>query len=181
MNWSSVTRVRQRPGPPTGPGPVPPFGDVRRVGQLRDRLPPRTRLLYPLLEIDVSTRDDVVRDPEWQRLFVPYPETRAVTARCLPIEEAFAEKLRALATRSRGRDLYDCWFLLQQDVPIEADLFERKMTAVGEPVRVSIGVTAQEWDRDPSVLVEHPPDYDTVLETVVDAIADAGLTDEDPP
>lgn len=130
--------------------------------------------------LDVSTRDDVVRDPKWQRLFVPYPETRAVIARCLPIEEAFAEKLRALSLRSRGRDLYDCWFLLQQDVPIEADLFERKMTAVGEPVQVSIAVRAQEWDRDLSVLVEHPPDYDTVLETVVDAIADAGLTVEGP-
>lgn len=130
--------------------------------------------------LDVSTRDDIVRDPEWQRLFVPYPETRAVTARCLPIEEAFAEKLRVLSTKSRGRDLYDCWFLLQQDVPIEADLFEWKMTAVAEPVRVSIAVTAQEWDRDLSVLVEHPPDYDAVLETVEDAIADAGLTVEDP-
>lgn len=52
------------------------------------------------------------------------------------VEEAFVEKLRALSTRSRGRDL--------------------------------------------SVLVEHQPDYDTVLETVVDAIDDAGLPIEDP-
>lgn len=128
------------------------------------------------VELEVSTRDDVLRDPEWRRLFVPYPETRAVTARCLVIEEAFAEKLRALSTRSFGRDLYDCWFLLQQDVPIEPDLFERKMAVVGESAHVRISTSARTWERELSVLLEHPPAYDDVLGTVVDAIEAAGLS-----
>lgn len=127
------------------------------------------------VEVDVSTRDDVFRDPEWRRLFVPYPETRAVTVRCLAIEEAFAEKLRALSTRSRGRDLYDCWFLIQQDVPVEAALVEQKLAVVGAPDRVTISITAQEWERDLSVLVEQPPAYDDVLETVTAAVRGAGV------
>jgi len=127
------------------------------------------------VDIDVSTREDVFRDPEWRRLFVPYPETRAVTARCLAIEEAFAEKLRALSTRSRGRDLYDCWFLLQQDVPIEPDLFARKMNGLGKSARVRVSIDEDEWDRDLSVLVEYPPAYETVLETVTEALGDAGV------
>jgi predicted nucleotidyltransferase component of viral defense system len=128
------------------------------------------------IEVDVSTRTDVVREPEWRRLFVPYPETRAVTVRCLAIEEALAEKLRALSTRSRGRDLYDCWFLLGQDVAIDPDLFERKMDVLGEPARVSVSVTEREWNRDLSILLDRPPAYDDVYETVVDAINAAGLS-----
>jgi len=127
------------------------------------------------VELEVSTRADVVRDPTWERLFVPYPETRAVTARCLAVEEAFAEKLRALATRTRGRDLYDCWFLLGQDVPVDATLFERKMAVVDEPQVVTVSVTQREYDRDLSVLVEHPPAYDTVLEAVTDALSGADV------
>jgi predicted nucleotidyltransferase component of viral defense system len=127
------------------------------------------------VDIDVSTRADVFRDPEWRRLFVPYPEARAVTARCLAIEEALAEKLRALATRSRGRDLYDCWFLLGQDVPIEPELFERKMEVLGIDARVTVSTDEDEWNRDLSVLVEHPPAYETVVETVTEALGDAGV------
>jgi predicted nucleotidyltransferase component of viral defense system len=127
------------------------------------------------IDIDVSTREDVFRDPEWRRLFVPYPEARAVTARCLAIEEAFAEKLRALSTRSRGRDLYDCWFLLHQDVPIDPDLFARKMDVLGKSARVRVSIDDDEWNRDLSVLVEHPPAYQTVIETVTEALGDAGV------
>lgn len=131
------------------------------------------------VEIEVSTREDVIREPEWRRLFVPYPETRAVTARCLQIEEALAEKLRALSMRSRGRDLYDGWFLMQQDITVVPDLFERKMDAVGEPAVVTVSITEREWRRDLSILLEHPPDYGTVKRTVVTTLEDAGLTVED--
>lgn len=127
------------------------------------------------IELDVSTRDDVFREPEWVRLFVPYPETRAVTARCLTIEEAFAEKLRALSTRSRGRDLYDSWFLLREGVTVDLELFERKMAILGEDPRVTITITEREYERDLSVLVAHPPDYETVLETITDALTSADV------
>lgn len=128
------------------------------------------------IDLEVSTREDVFRDPEWQRLFFPYPETRAVTARCLTIEEAFAEKLRALAARSRGRDLYDSWFLLQQDVSVDSSLFAQKMAVIDEAPEITISISEREWDRDLSVLLTHPPDYTTVRDAVADALRDAGLT-----
>lgn len=128
------------------------------------------------IEVDVSTRDDVFGETEWTRLFFPYPETRAVTARCLGLAEAFAEKLRALSTRTRGRDLYDCWFLLNQDVAVDPSLFERKMAVLGEEPIVRITVSEREWDRDLSVLLERPPAYHSVLQAVTDELTANGLT-----
>lgn len=153
------------------------------VGRLRYRGPlyDGTDRSRGSVELDVSTREDVVRSPEWLRLFFPYPEARAVTARCLAIEEALAEKLRALSTRSRGRDLYDVWFLCRQGVSIEPELFERKMAAVGEPPVVTLSITQREWDRDLSVLVEHPPSYRSVKGTVEEAVAAAGIAVRDDP
>jgi len=128
------------------------------------------------IELDVSTRGDIFGETEWRRLFFPYPETRAVTARCLALEEAFAEKLRALSTRTRGRDLYDCWFLLNQDVAVVPMLFERKMAVLGEEPVIRITVSEREWDRDLSVLLQRPPTYETVRQSVSTALTAAGLT-----
>lgn len=132
------------------------------------------------VELDVSTRNDVLEETEWRRLFFPYPETRAVTANCLSVEEALAEKLRALSTRTRGRDLYDCWFLLESGVAINPAHFEEKMAAIGREPRLSVTITGEEWQRDLSVLVEHPPAYEAVLESLTAAVADAGLPIETP-
>jgi len=42
-------------------------------------------------------------------------------------EEIFAEKIRALLTRFKGRDLYDLWFLLSQGVFLKKDLVREKL------------------------------------------------------
>lgn len=160
---ASIDRVERRANTTSG--------RLRYQGPLYDG----TDRSLSAIDIDISTRDDLVRPPEWRRLFFPYPEARAVTARCLPLEEALAEKLRALSTRTRGRDLYDVWFLVHQDVAIVAELFESKMDAIGEPGRVAITISEREWNRDLDVLVEHPPSYRAAVDDVLSAVQDAGI------
>lgn len=45
----------------------------------------------------------------------------------LSAEEILAEKICALLTRSRGRDLFDLWFLLEKGIKIEPSLVEKKL------------------------------------------------------
>lgn len=52
----------------------------------------------------------------------PYPQVVH-----LKIEELMAEKIRAILTRSRGRDIFDLYFLLSKKIPIEWDLVNKKM------------------------------------------------------
>ena len=42
-------------------------------------------------------------------------------------EEIFAEKIRALLTRAKGRDLYDLWYLLTQGASFEESLVKEKL------------------------------------------------------
>ncbi|MEF8835852.1 MAG: nucleotidyl transferase AbiEii/AbiGii toxin family protein, partial [Candidatus Thermoplasmatota archaeon] len=37
------------------------------------------------------------------------------------------EKVITLLTRSKGRDLYDVWYLLMSDMTISTELFEKKL------------------------------------------------------
>ena len=45
----------------------------------------------------------------------------------LKIEEIMAEKIRAILTRTRGRDIFDLWFMFSQKVPLDWNLINKKM------------------------------------------------------
>jgi len=42
-------------------------------------------------------------------------------------EEIFAEKIRALMTRAKGRDLFDTWYLMSKGIEIDLNLINKKM------------------------------------------------------
>lgn len=126
------------------------------------------------IDIEISKREDVFLEPEWKRLFFDYPETRAVTVLGLQKEEIFAEKLRALGTRIKGRDLYDVWFLLKQDVSTDKELFEKKMRVVDSALEINIKISEPEWNQDLEVLLEKPPEYYEVRKEVVESLKNNG-------
>lgn len=119
------------------------------------------------IHLELSKRNDIMYDPKWTRLFFPYPELRVISVLGLRKEEVLAEKLRALSMRKKPRDLYDVWFLLNQQVPIDLVLFQKKMEIVHEPSVVSITVGEKEWHRDLSTLLEHPPSFEQVKKDVI--------------
>jgi len=53
----------------------------------------------------------------------PYPQVSHLKA-----EEVLAEKIRAVLMRVRGRDIFDLWFLLTKQVPINWQLVNKKMS-----------------------------------------------------
>jgi len=52
----------------------------------------------------------------------PYPQVIH-----FKIEELMAEKVRAVLTRTRGRDIFDLYFMLSKKVPIDWELVSKKM------------------------------------------------------
>ncbi|MFP4051030.1 MAG: nucleotidyl transferase AbiEii/AbiGii toxin family protein [Thermoplasmata archaeon] len=127
------------------------------------------------IELEISKRDDIFLEPRWKRLFFDYPETRAVTVLGLQKEEILCEKLRALSTRNKGRDLYDVWFLFKQDVDINKELFEKKMKVVDQPLEVNINISKSEWNEDLAVILERSPRYEDVKKDVLRKLKDSEL------
>jgi predicted nucleotidyltransferase component of viral defense system len=127
------------------------------------------------IEIDVSKREDVLTEPEWTRLFFEYPEIRVVNALGLSREELLAEKLRALSTRDKARDLYDCWYLINQGIEPKKDLFEKKMEVVGEEPVLNISITEEEWESDLNIFLENPPALDDVREQLASGLQESGF------
>lgn len=111
---SEVPQVSFRPGP-RSPQAI--------TGHLRYTPP---TLKYPLvIRLQCSLRERP-RQPATSLLETPYPVTYPWIQH-LDWPEILAEKVRALMTRRKGRDLFDLWFLLSKGVSLQWPLIRAKM------------------------------------------------------
>lgn len=77
------------------------------------------------INLDFSFREKVIQ-PEKSSLKTDYPVVFTSYIHHLSKEEIFAEKIRALLTREKGRDLYDLWYLASKGVEINNNLVKEK-------------------------------------------------------
>jgi predicted nucleotidyltransferase component of viral defense system len=78
------------------------------------------------ISLDFSFRENVLR-PSRSTITTNYPVIFTSFVNHLSAEEVLAEKIRALLTRNKGRDIYDLWFLLRKNIEIDKDLVEEKL------------------------------------------------------
>jgi len=78
------------------------------------------------ISLDFSFRENVFR-PTQSIITTNYPISFTSFVNHLSAEEIVAEKIRALLTRNKGRDIYDLWFLLSKNIVIEKALVEEKL------------------------------------------------------
>lgn len=88
----------------------------------RDILPYTT-----FINLDFSFREKVIQ-PSKSTFDTVYPVIFISFIYHLSSEEICAEKIRALLTRKKGRDLFDLWFLISKGVLIDNDLVKEKLT-----------------------------------------------------
>ena len=89
--------------------------------------------------------------------------------RVLEEKEILAEKVRALATRRQARDLYDCWMLLQNKIPLDKLLLMKKFKEEHIPqkqLKPLALVSKVEYERDLKPLVRILPSYEQVAKDV---------------
>ncbi len=78
------------------------------------------------INLDFSFREKVL-EPQKSIIETNFPIIFTSYIYHLSKEEIFAEKIRALLTRVKGRDIYDLWFLLNQGVSFKQDLVRKKL------------------------------------------------------
>ncbi len=86
-----------------------PRGGVSCEGKLTYRGPISPRTGSPRLKLDLTADERLVLKPARVPIFHPYSDAplEGITVLAYAYEEAFGEKTRALAERTRPRDLYD--------------------------------------------------------------------------
>ena len=119
------------------------------------------------IRIDISWRKDLFLKPEWKLLIPNYPDASPFSVLCMRIEEILAEKVRAVTTRRKVRDVYDIWFMKKLNVPFDKKLFLKKMKAIGKEVeRKKIKIGKEEFKRELTPLLPSKINIKTVIREV---------------
>ena len=105
------------------------------------------------IRIDAELRLKTLNEPTWKLVSSKYPEINSpFLVKTMDEQEILAEKIIALHTRKKGRDLYDTWFLLQKGIEInEALLFKKRN---GQKLNRSNCITKEDYERDMTYLVK---------------------------
>lgn len=87
---------------------------------------------YASLGIDINLKSEVFTGSESRHYNSLYPEIPAMLMLCMKPEEICAEKIRALLTRNRARDLFDLHFLLEKGIYASESIIRKKMEYYGD-------------------------------------------------
>ena len=84
-------------------------------------------LSQPLnIRIDINTKEEWLEE-NISLLKSSMPIPYASIIKVFGVSEILSEKIRALMSRSKGRDMFDIWLLLSRDVKIDHNLLSQKM------------------------------------------------------
>jgi len=128
------------------------------------------------LQLHVNYKSSVILKPNRARIFSLYPDIPSFVIRTMQEKEILAEKVRALLTRDRARDMYDLWFLLRKGIPLDGELIENKLAYYN--VKFDTGRFLQAlrekehgWKDELKPFVSDLPEYKSALRDVVDAFS----------
>lgn len=128
-----------------------------------------------MVRLDVSRRENVVLETKVQTINPVYNDIPQYTANIMDEREILAEKVRAITTRKRARDLYDLNYLLSKNVRVEGRLVEEKFRYYSEEmdlsrIEESVGGMKDLWASEMKTLTRNPPEYTVVAGFVLEKL-----------
>ncbi|MBI5252913.1 MAG: nucleotidyl transferase AbiEii/AbiGii toxin family protein [Euryarchaeota archaeon] len=79
------------------------------------------------ISLNISLRERVAKELRKEMIFPAYREIPSFDIFVMNETEIMAEKVRAIMTRNKARDVYDLWFLLKRGVRPERSLIDKKL------------------------------------------------------
>jgi hypothetical protein len=130
------------------------------------------------IRIEISRRENVLLPPDKRELEPPYSDILPYTLDVMQNREILAEKLRALSTRQKARDLYDAYMLITKGEKPDIELADRKMEFYGRRLdvpllRKNLELLGPGWQRELERLLNDVPPFSVVLSAVGQALARA--------
>ena len=158
-------------------------GSIEEQRHYKNEINVRTTFCGPLYDgsktsmtritINISVRER----PQYvtKAFFVPtYQEIPSFTVHVLDAREILAEKIRAIMTREKPRDVYDFWFLLQRGIAIDDELVKKKLKICHisfqkQKLLEHIERKRGAWKQDlQGLLIGSLPDFKDILQDIMD-------------
>lgn len=158
---------------------------IRKTETIREGVSFRIGAEGPLFEeekhrcfvkVEISGRADLVLEPRIKTYVPPYNDLAPFSVRCMDTREILAEKVRAVLSRDKARDIYDLWFLLRKGAEMDYTLIAQKTKSEG-PFRRRlldrIKKTEKTWRSGLEWMIFGPlPPFDQILRDIEAALAE---------
>lgn len=123
------------------------------------------------IKIDVSMRENLIFEPKSINVKSFYADIEPFPVRVFDFRELLSEKIRALIQRSKPRDYFDVWFILENNSfdgdEIRKAVMEkcRRIGVKYEPDKIFSDTEnlKKQWKTDLVHLVKELPDFDMVV------------------
>ncbi len=118
-----------------------------------------------VLRLEVSLREDVILKEDTREVVPVYTDLQPYIVTMMSLEEMLAEKVRAIMTRNKARDVFDVWFLIKKNVTVNMELINKKleyddMHFDSDTFLSSLTAKKSIWEKELKPLVSFVPDFE---------------------
>lgn len=127
------------------------------------------------IRFEVSRREEVILKPFSEEIDPPYKDVLPYVTRIMDKDEILGEKVRAILTRDKVRDLYDMYRLIENGATFQKGLIDKKLEYYDMELDPSELVErcrelGGRWDDKLESLMRSVPPKDKAVETVISEV-----------
>ena len=161
-------------------------GTVKKIDEFKNETNIRLGFRGPLysgkkeslcfVALNISRREKVLMDAKKELVIPASKEIPSFQVFAMNEREIAAEKIRAIMTRNKARDLYDLWFLLKRGVKPEIGMINSKLKIndlkySSKKFSEAIEIKRKFWDTDLSgLMIGDLPDFERIRNELMTAL-----------
>jgi len=128
-----------------------------------------------VLRLDISLREKIIHKEDIREVVPVYTDLSPYLVTMMDPEEILAEKIRAIMTRNKARDIFDARFLIAKKIAFNIELANKKleyydMKFKKEAFIESMMSKKRIWENELKPLVGYVPDFEKTVEEILNAV-----------
>lgn len=126
--------------------------------------------------VEVSLREKVILKEEIHEVVPVYPDLQPYLLTMMNPEEILSEKVRAIMTRNKARDVYDAWFLIKKKILVNPELINKKLEYYGMVFDLNAFTTSlmdknRVWEKELKPLASFIPSFEKTAKEILDSFS----------
>lgn len=124
------------------------------------------------LRIEISQREAIILNPELRTINPIYKDLQPYSVLVMNLQEILAEKIRAIMTRNKPRDVFDLHFLLSKGIKFDMVFINKKLSYYKEAYakeRFIIKLKEKKllWEKEMKNYIVDVPDFEEIIKEII--------------
>lgn len=123
------------------------------------------------INLEISKREKILLDPKLNNIIPIYKDLSPYLLVTMNPSEIMSEKIRAILTRDKARDIYDLYFLIKKDFKISKKIVNEKLLYYNQrfdkkKFKKAVSKKEKIWDKELKQLTYNIPRFKNVENTI---------------